>query len=211
MTYSIEDLFQRYPVLEPIRGEIIQCLEIIKTAYTNGHTFFVCGNGGSAADAEHIVGELMKGFLKMRELPAEIQQKFKDEFGEEGASIAANLQQGMRAVALTSHPALSTAFNNDVDPALTFAQQLFSLAKPGDVVMGITTSGNSANIVKCLQTAKIMGVRTITLTGRDGGRCKELSECTVIAPSNETYIIQEYHLPIYHALCAALEEHFYGN
>lgn len=211
MAYNIEILFKRYPELSCVKNEILEAISIIRDAFKNGNRLYICGNGGSAADAEHIVGELMKGFLMKRELPTELINKFEAEFGEEGKSMAINLQQGLPAIALTSHPALSTAFNNDVDPSLTFAQQLFSLAKSGDVLLAITTSGNSDNILKALKVAKVLGVNTITLTGKDGGKSKELSECTIIVPSNETYMIQELHLPIYHALCADLEESFYGK
>jgi D-sedoheptulose 7-phosphate isomerase len=211
MAYNIEILFKRYPELSCVKNEILEAISIIRDAFKNGNRLYICGNGGSAADAEHIVGELMKGFLMKRELPTELINRFEGEFGEEGKSIAINLQQGLPAIALTSHPALSTAFNNDVDPSLTFAQQLFSLAKSGDVLLAITTSGNSDNILKALKVAKILGVNTITLTGKDGGKSKELSECTIVVPSNETYMIQELHLPIYHALCADLEESFYGK
>ena len=211
MGYSINTLFKRFPELEVIKEPILTAYTMIKEAFANGNTLFVCGNGGSAADAEHIVGELMKGFLLKRELPQSEKQKFIDIFGNDGADMASKLQQGLPAVALTGHPALSTAFNNDVDASLTFSQQLYTLAKPGDILMGITTSGNSDNVVKCLQTAQVMELQTIVLTGKNGGKAAELANCSVIAPSNETYMIQELHLPIYHALCAALEESFYGE
>lgn len=211
MGYSIETLFSRYPELNEIKESINQTFTIIKNAFSSGKKLFVCGNGGSASDAEHIVGELMKGFLLKRELPKNEQQKFIDMFGDVGKDIASKLQQGFPAIALTGHPSLSTAFNNDVDASLTFSQQLYSMAESNDVLLAISTSGNSDNVVKCLQTAKVLGVKTIILTGRDGGVAAKLADCAVIAPSNETYIIQEFHLPIYHALCAALEEEFYGK
>ena len=211
MGYSIDTLFRRHPELSDIKAEITESLELIKTAFEYGNKLYVCGNGGSASDAEHIVGELMKGFLMKRELPQDLKDKFKESFGKDGEEIASRLQQGLPAVALTGHPSLSTAFNNDVDPALTFSQQLLALGRKGDVLLVITTSGNSDNIIKCLKTAKVLGIKTIALTGRDGGKCRDLADCTIIAPADETYIIQEYHLPIYHALCAALEEYFYGG
>jgi len=211
MGYSIKTLFKRFPELNGTQEQILTAYTIIKDAFSDGDKLFVCGNGGSASDAEHIVGELMKGFLLRRELPAKAQQKFIDAFGSEGANIANKLQRGLPAIALTGHPSLSTAFNNDVDPSLTFSQQLYAMGSEGDVLLAISTSGNSDNVVKCIQTAKVMGLKTIILTGKNGGKCAELADCSIIAPSDETYIIQELHLPIYHALCAALEDHFYGE
>ena len=211
MAYSMDVLFQRFPTLTKIKEPIEHSYTLIRDTFAQGNKLFICGNGGSASDAEHIVGELMKGFLLKRELPQAEQQKFIDAFGDEGADIAAKLQRGLPAIALTSHPSLATAFNNDVDPSLTFSQQLYALGGDGDVLLAISTSGNSNNVVKCIQTAKVMGMKTIILAGNDGGKSAELCDCAVIAPSNETYIIQEFHLPIYHALCAALEEHFYGE
>ncbi len=194
MGYSIETLFNRYTELEGIREHIVDAYEMIRDSFANGNKLFVCGNGGSASDAEHIVGELMKGFLLKRELPQDQQQQFVDMFGDDGAEIASKLQQGFPAIALTGHPSLSTAFNNDVDASLTFAQQLYSMGAGGDVLIAISTSGNSENVVKCIKTAKVMGIKTIILTGRDGGVSAELADCSIIVPSNETYIIQEFHL-----------------
>jgi len=210
MSYNINILFKRFPELEDIKEPILTAYTMIKEAFSNGNRLFVCGNGGSASDAEHIVGELMKGFLLKRELPQSEKDKFSAVFGEEGADIAGKLQQGLPAIALTGHPSLTTAFNNDVDPSLSFSQQLYAMGGKGDVLLAISTSGNSDNVVKCIQTAQIMEVETIILTGKNGGKSAELAKCSVIAPSDETYLIQEYHLPIYHALCAALEENFYG-
>ncbi len=211
MAYDINDLFTRFPDLCCIRESIMDACSIIQSCFAAGNKLFVCGNGGSASDAEHIVGELMKGFLLKRELPQDEQQKFIDLFGDEGAEIAGKLQSGFKAISLTGHPSLSTAFNNDVDPSLTFAQQLYALGGEGDVLLAISTSGNSDNVVKAIQTAKVLGIKAIILTGKNGGRCAELSDCSIIAPSYETYKIQEFHLPIYHALCAVLEDHFYGG
>ena len=172
-----------------------------------------CGNGGSAADAMHIVGELMKGFLLQREI-----EKFNPDFVRRAEELfpndvnyfKANLQSALPAVSLVGETALCSAFANDRAPDLSFAQQIFGLGKPGDVLFAISTSGNSENVIFAVETAKIMGITSVALTGRRGGRLKHLSDVTVCVPADSSYKIQEFHLPIYHMLCIAAENEFFG-
>lgn len=202
-------LIKRYPKLAGTLDSIDDAFNIFKESYENDGIIYVCGNGGSAADAEHIVGELLKEFVVKRGPDADLSRKLIDRFGDEGMAIADGLQRGLRAVALNSHLSFSTAFANDVDGTLVFAQQLSVLARKNDVLLGITTSGNSENVVKCLQVAVSMGLKTVAMTGKDGGRCAGLADCCIMVPETETFIIQEYHLPIYHTLCLMLESFFY--
>ena len=190
-------LIERYPALAQMRGAIEQAYRILEECYENGSKLLVCGNGGSAADSDHIVGELMKGFYKQRMLPEEERKRF----GEQGEK----LQGALPAIALTQHGALSTAFLNDVDPAMVFAQQVYGYGQGGDVFLGLSTSGNSANVVLAAKVAAAKGMKVITMTGRNGGKLKELSDVCMIVPAQVTADIQEYHLPVYHTLCAMLE------
>ena len=206
----IHHLIERYPALKPCEQDIARALTMLCDAYSRGNKLLVCGNGGSAADAEHIVGELMKGFLHPRPLPAGEKAKLADVGGDVGARMADLLQRPLAAVSLVSSVALATAFANDVAPELTFAQQVYGLGVPGDVLVAISTSGTSKNIVCAVVAAKARGVQTIGLTGGTGGRLKELCDVCIVAPSSVTHEIQEYHLPIYHCLCAAVEQHFFG-
>lgn len=196
-------LLNRYPQLYEIREEIWDAFEILRDAFAGGGKLLICGNGGSAADAEHIVGELMKGFHLSRELQKEEQEKY--------GPMAKELQGALPAIALSSHTALSTAFSNDVNPRMTFAQQVYGYGRPGDVFLGISTSGNSKNVVYAAEVARIKEMKVITLLGNDGGQLKGLSDVAVIVPRKETADIQELHLPIYHALCAMLEDEFWGE
>ena len=196
-------LIERYPALAQMRGAIEQAYRILEECYENGSKLLVCGNGGSAADSDHIVGELMKGFYKQRMLPEEERKRF----GEQGEK----LQGALPAIALTQHGALSTAFLNDVDPAMVFAQQVYGYGQGGDIFLGLSTSGNSANVVLAAKVAAAKGMKVITMTGRNGGKLKELSDVCMIVPAQVTADIQEYHLPVYHTLCAMLEEHFFPD
>jgi D-sedoheptulose 7-phosphate isomerase len=204
-------LFDRFPELTVVGDDFQSAFQLLKEMFSRGGTLYVCGNGGSAADAEHIVGELMKGFLLGRPLRNPVRDALGSLFGAAGVEMSENLQEGLPAVSLTGHPSLSTAFANDVAPELIFAQQLYALAKPGDALLAISTSGNSGNVVRALMMAKAMGVASLALTGRSGGKCAELADVAIRVPEDETYKIQELHLPIYHALCAMLEEDFYGG
>ena len=206
---SLDILLNRYPALEPCRDDILAATEAICSSYHAGGKLIVCGNGGSAADAEHIVGELMKGFLKKRPLSEELRQKIKAEVPQDADYLSENLQGALPALSLANQIALGTAFANDQAADLVFAQQVLGLGKEGDVLLAISTSGNSKNVVYAVEAARVCGLKTVALTGRSGGRLKGLSDITVAVPDDETYRIQELHLPVYHALCAAAEEEFF--
>ncbi len=197
----LERLMKRYPMLVGMREEIELVFEMIKNSYEKGGKLLVCGNGGSAADSDHIVGELMKGFYKQRKLPA----AEKIRFGEQGEK----LQGALPAIALSQHSALSTAFLNDVDPDMVFAQQVYGYGVEDDVFLGLSTSGNSVNVISAAKVAAAKGMKVIAMTGKDGGAMRELCDVCLIVPAQMTADIQEFHLPIYHALCAMLEDYFF--
>ncbi len=205
----LEELLVRYPVLTSVKAEIKEAYEILENCYENGGKLLIAGNGGSCADAEHIVGELMKGFVKRRAVSEEFAQKLLEADPVRGKELADKLQGGLPAIALTGHPGLSTAFLNDVDGSFIYAQQTYGYGKKGDVLLGISTSGNSKNIMYAMAAARAMGMKTIGLTGRDGGQLKETADTAIVVPENETFKIQELHLPVYHALCLMLEERFF--
>ena len=202
-------LLERYPALEACRADIFAAAETICDAYRAGKKLLLCGNGGSAADAEHIVGELMKGFLKKRPLPQSLREKMKAAFPQDADYFCDNLQGALPALSLVNQIALGTAFANDQAADLVFAQQVLGLGKEGDVLLAISTSGNSKNVVYAVEAARVCGLKTVALTGRSGGRLKGISDITIAVPDEETYRIQELHLPVYHALCAAAEEEFF--
>ena len=202
-------LINRYPVLEPVKEAIFQAYCLLEKCYEGGGKLLIGGNGGSSADSEHIVGELMKGFCKKRQVPEDFAGKLMEADKERGKYLAEKLQQGLPAIALTGHTALSTAYLNDVDGLLTIAQQLYGYGKKGDVFLGISTSGNSENILYAAAAARAMEIPVIALTGKDGGRLAEAADVAIIVPEQETYRIQELHLPVYHALCLMLEERFF--
>ena len=187
----------------------MEAYEILKECFETGHKLLLAGNGGSAADSEHIVGELMKGFVKRRQVPEDMAGKMERIDEKAGKELALKLQGGLPAIALSGHPALSTAFLNDVEGEMIYAQQVYGYGQEGDVLLGISTSGNAANIHYAAVTAKAKGMKVIGLTGRDGGKMAGYSDAAVIVPEQETFKIQELHLPIYHALCLMLEEHFF--
>ena len=208
-TAYLEELISRYPVLEPIKVSVMEAYEILKECFETGHKLLLAGNGGSAADSEHIVGELMKGFVKRRQVPEDMAGKMERIDEKAGKELALKLQGGLPAIALSGHPALSTAFLNDVEGEMIYAQQVYGYGQEGDVLLGISTSGNAANIHYAAVTAKAKGMKVIGLTGKDGGKMAGYSDAAVIVPEQETFKIQELHLPIYHALCLMLEEHFF--
>lgn len=197
----LEELLRRYPVLETAAEPLQSAFEAAAKCYEQGGKLLVCGNGGSAADADHIVGELMKGFYKLRPLS----ERDAAGLGEH----AALLQGALPAISLTQHTALSTAFLNDVDPTMVFAQQVYGYGKPGDVFMGISTSGKAKNVVAAAEVAKARGLCTIGLTGKDGGRLAQVVTHCIQVPEKVTAYVQELHLPVYHAFCAMLEEYFF--
>jgi len=203
------ELFVRFPKLKILENSIQIAYEEIIVAYRKKATLFICGNGGSAADADHMVGELIKGFLKKRELKENFKKILKDNSTENGEYLGKNLQQGLAAISLNSHPGLSSAVINDQGGDLVFAQQLLALGKEGDILFAISTSGNSRNVILACEIAIAKKIKIISLTGRDGGILKEKSDISIIAPAMETFLIQEYHLPIYHCLCAMIEEELY--
>lgn len=206
----LDGLLARYPELSPCVPSLRQAFDLMCNAYCSHGKLLCCGNGGSAADSEHISGELMKGFLRHRPLD-NVQQMTLRNFGEEGTRLAENLQKALPCIALTGHPALNTAFSNDVDPQLCFAQQVLALGQSTDVLLAISTSGNARNCIFAAITAKSQGLSVIGLTGRSGGHLASLCDVAICAPADETYRIQEYHLPIYHALCAMLEAYFFSE
>lgn len=205
----IELLIKRYPQLESIKEQIVDAYFILEDSYKNGGKLLIAGNGGSSADAEHIVGELMKGFKKKRKVSDEFARKLEALDKEKGKRLADKLQVGLPAIALSNHAALNTAYINDVDALLCFAQQVNGYGKTEDVLLAISTSGNSENVLYAAITAKAKGMKVIGLTGKDGGKLKEISDAAIIVPENETYMIQELHLPVYHCLCLMLENKFF--
>jgi len=206
----LQQLIERYPKLESVRHDInAACLAIIES-FEKGGKLLIAGNGGSAADAEHIVGELMKDFVKKRKLPHEFYEKLKDAGPEIAGYLTHNLQAALPAINLSGHASLNTACINDIDGDITFAQQVYGYAKEGDIFLGISTSGNAENVLYAAATAKAKGLKVIALTGRDGGRLKSVADISIIVPESETYKIQELHLPVYHCLCMMIEEHFFS-
>ncbi len=203
----LEGLTERYPCLDGCKGDVQRAFELICSAYRKGKKLLVCGNGGSAADGEHIVGELMKSFVKKRPIP-ETEKAVLSET-EEGARLCETLEGGLKAVALTSHLSLSTAFANDNEPSAVFAQQLYVLGDEGDVFLAISTSGNSKNCVYAARVARLKGIPTVAMTGEKESALSACADVCIRVPERETYKVQELHLPVYHCLCAMLEEEFF--
>ena len=207
----IEELIVRYPILKGIKKNIEEAFREFTSVYENGGKIIVAGNGGSAADAEHLMCELMKGFLIERQLDEEFSTALKHVDNSIGDHLSKVLQKPLPVIALGSHVAFSTAYINDVESDSLFAQQLLGMGKKGDAFIGISTSGNSRNIIEAAVLAKALGLTVIALTGMDGGKLKSFADVIVQVPENKTYIIQEYHLPIYHCWCMMLEEYFFGD
>ena len=205
----LEELVERYPVLDAVKDDVRKAYELLEACYEQGGKLLIAGNGGSCADAEHIVGELMKGFVKRREVSDSFAECLRNADEVRGAELEKKLQGGLPAIALTGHAGLSTAYLNDVDGDLIFAQQTYGYGRPGDVLIGISTSGNAKNVMYAMTVAKALGMKTIGLTGKDGGALKREADVSVVVPETETFKIQELHLPVYHALCLMLEERFF--
>lgn len=205
------DLIRRYPQLGQEKEDIGHAYAIMAQAFQGGGKLLVAGNGGSAADSEHIVGELMKGFIKKRPIDKRSQQELATVDPALGADLAGKLQGALPAISLTGHPALATAYLNDVDPMLTMAQQVHGLGQKGDVLFAISTSGNSGNILYAAVAAKAKEMKVVALTGGDGGKLKRYADAVIQVKEKETYKIQELHLPVYHALCLMLEEEFFES
>lgn len=210
---KIEEIFnnliERYPVLESSEDDIYQAYKVLEECYLNGNKLLVAGNGGSAADAEHIVGELMKSFIKRRPLKEDLKNKMIQLDPEMGSVLAEKLEGTLPALSLNMNIGLNTAFLNDVDGLLILAQEVQGYGNPGDVFLGISTSGNSVNVNYAAIVARAKGMKTIALTGKDGGKLKDKVDVAIVVNEMETFKIQELHLPVYHALCLMLEERFF--
>ena len=206
----LKELVAHYGALACVENDIRAAYEALHTCFATGGRVYLCGNGGSAADCEHMAGELLKCFKLPRPMTDEFKAVLR-EYGEDGAVLAENLEGGLPVVSLTGHVAFSTAFQNDNTPALVFAQQVNAYGNAGDVLVVFSTSGNSKNCVYATVCAKAKGMKVITLTGGSGGKLAPMSDIAITVPAKETYQVQEYHLPVYHCLCAMLEEEFFGR
>ena len=207
----VDLLIERYPVLKECEQSIIEAYLVMEECYVNDGKLLIAGNGGSAADSEHIAGELMKRFKTPRPVTPEFAEKLKSIDPVRGENLAHNLERGLMAIPLVAHEALSTAYINDVDGLGVFAQQLFGFGRPGDVFLGISTSGNSKNVMSATVVARAIGLKVIGLTGAKGGELADVADVAIKVPETETYMIQELHLPIYHCLCLMLEDRFFGK
>lgn len=207
----LSDLIHRYPQLTGIRNDILNAFQVLYESYKNRGKLLVCGNGGSASDADHITGELMKSFTIKRQIPAKIKKHLKSEFGDTGITLSEKLEGALPAISLNCHNALISAYANDVDADLIFAQQVLGYGNRSDTLLGISTSGNAKNVINAMMVAKSMGIKTIGLTGRDGGHFNELCDVLINVGGNITARIQELHLPVYHTLCQMLEVSFFLN
>jgi D-sedoheptulose 7-phosphate isomerase len=203
----VNDLISRYPILEPCKANIRNAILIISDSIKSGGKILVCGNGGSASDSDHMVGELMKSFVRIRPIDDEVKERLMEY--QNGEELENNLQGAIPCINLTQHTALSTAFNNDVNPQLSFAQQTYGYGNKNDVFIGISTSGNSQNILQAAKVAKAKNLKVIGLTGMNKNKLSLLSDEIIQVPETETYKIQELHLPIYHCMCLALEKEFW--
>lgn len=204
----IDDFFNRFPEMNYLRENLVNGVNML-VALKENNKLLLCGNGGSAADCEHIAGEFLKSFVLKRQVDEELKSKLISEYSEDGEFMANNLQCGIKAIPLTSFCAYNTAFLNDCNDKMLFAQLVNSLGVKDDVLIAISTSGNSANVVYAVKLAKVMGIKVIALTGEKGGKLKDLADVILNVPSNETYRIQEYHLPIYHLICLCVESELF--
>ena len=207
----LNELFSRYPALKACENELVKTRDALVNAFKNGNKLLLCGNGGSCADCEHIVGELMKGFLKKRPIPQELKEKMLKNSPQMPEGYLDKLQGGLPAISLPGFCGLNSAFCNDVDPELIYAQSIMGLATAGDVVFCISTSGNSKNAYAAALTAKGLGLTVISLTGESGGKLKGVSDICICVPETETFKVQELHLPAYHYICASVEAEFFAE
>ena len=203
---EVECLLTNYPQLASCKDDIHNAFDLMMNCYLQGGLIMTCGNGGSAADAEHITGELMKSFKLQRPVTSEQRAALEALSPDKGTYLADNLQGGIPCISLVSQVSLMTAFANDVAADMAFAQQVFVYGCPGDVLIALSTSGNAKNVVNACATAKAFGVKTIGMTGEHGGKLCEICDVTICVPASETYRVQEYHLPVFHALCAMMEQ-----
>ena len=208
VAHHLEDLEQRHPALAAVRGSVEEAFETLRECVGSGGTIYLCGNGGSAADAEHWAGELVKGFESKRPLTDDERSGLS---GDLAGDLADRLQRGIRAVPLTGFVSLRTAVANDVAGEMEFAQLAWTFCGPGDVLIGISTSGNSRNVLLAMQAAAAKGAKTMALVGNGGGTMGEIADCAVRVPATRTLHVQEQHLPVYHCLCLMLEDHFFGD
>lgn len=210
-SYFLEEVIERYPQLMSVKEEIWKAAECLISCYQRGNKVLVCGNGGSSSDSEHIVGELMKGFEHKRPVGETLKDQLVAISGERGKYLSGKLQQALPAISLTSNSALITAIANDTDADLIFAQQVVGYGNHGDILLGISTSGNSQDIIDALITARAKDMVVIGLTGESGGKMKQYCDILINVPGQRTTFVQELHLPVYHALCLMVENHFFGN
>ncbi len=206
----LDNLIKNYPILLECKSQILKAYAYIRDSYKQEGMLLVCGNGGSGADSEHIVGELMKEFAIKRPLPEEMKKRLLDVSKENGEILAKHLQGALPAITLTSNIALSTAFANDAVPELVFAQQVYGYGNNKSTLLGISTSGNSKNVIYAIETAKAIGMKAIGMSGHNGGKLKDICDVCICVPSDFTPAIQELHLPVYHAICLMIEEEFFG-
>lgn len=207
----VDNLIKRFRTLDVCKNDIIAAYELMEACYEKDGKLLIAGNGGSAADAEHIAGELMKRFMKPRPIPQEFANVLISVDEVRGRELAGNLERSLMAIPLVAHEAMTTAYINDVDGLGVFAQQLYGFGRKGDVFLGISTSGNSKNVMSATVVAKALGIKVIGLTGEIGGELAKASDVAVKVPETETYLIQELHLPVYHCWCRMLEEKFFGE
>ena len=207
---KMTELMTRYPQLECCKAEIEKAMDLLRSMYAKGGKLLACGNGGSSADCEHIVGELMKSFLIHRPMTQEVKASLEEKFPEDAEKFYSCMQRGIPAISLPSQTAVLSAYVNDVDPEFFYAQLVQGYGRAGDVVLCISTSGNSKNVVRAAQMAKALGLGTLALTGQKDSKLSALCDVTVQVPEIETFKIQELHLPVYHYLCAQLEEELFG-
>ncbi len=205
----LNSLIKKYPQLADVKENISEAAEMLIYCYSTGGKVLVCGNGGSCSDADHIVGELMKGFEKKRPVKGELTEKLTEIGGERGKYLSEKLQMGLPAISLTVHNALITAVANDIDGDLIFAQQVIGYGNPGDILIGLSTSGNSQNVTDAIIAAKAKGMKVIGMTGETGGKIKPFCDVLIPVPETRTLSVQELHLPVYHTLCLMVENHFF--
>lgn len=210
MESHLEELLRRYPGLVICRSDIEKAFQLLVGSFAHGGKLLLCGNGGSAADCDHIVGELMKAYLKPRPLSAEVRSRLAQADPEVGPALADTLQGGLSAINLSAGGALLSAFGNDVKGEHAYAQAVYGYGRQGDVLLGLSTSGNAANVRAALCVGRAIGVATIGLTGEGGGRMAGRCDVLIAVPARRTFEIQELHLPVYHCLCAMVEAHFFG-
>jgi phosphoheptose isomerase len=206
-----EELFRRYPKLEDISDKINEAAERLIRCYQNGNKVLICGNGGSSSDSDHIAGELLKGFEQRRPLDDAMRDRLLEVSGKRGSYLGEKLQSGLPAISLSAHTSLVTAVANDTDASLIYAQQVIGFGSPGDVLLGISTSGNAQNVLDAAITARAKGMTVIGLTGETGGKLKTFCDIIINVPEKRTSFVQELHLPVYHTLCLMIENHFFGT